>query len=116
MLHSWLETEEEAFGAFALVPLEINSLSAKKRPSVVPFLLLQTRSQTSLLLRNQQVVNFQGLEPWGNPGVWAVFLRWIWWVKGINNPGQRLSPDLSAVPDYSEDDLKFEMGGRGEWG
>lgn len=116
MLHSWLETEEEAFGAFALVPLEISPLSANKRPSVAPFLLSQTWSQTSLLLRNQRVFNFQGLWPWGNPGVWAIFLRWIWWIKGINNPGQGLSPEPSAVPDYSEDDLRFEMGGRGGMG
>lgn len=45
--------------------------------------LSQTWSQTSLLLRNQRVFNFQGLWPWANPGVWAVFLLWIWWVKGI---------------------------------
>lgn len=64
VFHSWLELEEEAFGTFALVPLEISPFGSKTRPSVASSLLFQMWDRASLLLRNQWVFNFQSLWPW----------------------------------------------------
>lgn len=64
VLHSWLELEEEAFGTFALVSLEISPFGSKTRLSVASSLLFQMWDQASLLLRNQWVFNFQGRWPW----------------------------------------------------
>lgn len=102
MLHSWFEPEKEAFGLLSLYPWILTPWAQKQGP------LWCHPSCLRLGLRNPCCLGISGSLTFRvfGPGIVLGFRL----VGQRDNPGQGLSPKPSAVPDHSEDDLKFEVG------